>query len=588
MMSIYAELRRRNVFRMAVLYAVTAWLLMQVTEVVVSLALLPEWMGQAVLVVLALGFPISLIFAWIYEITPDGLKLEKEVDRTESITHLTGRRMDFIVIALLLAALLVFAYDKWFSGRGADSAHVPSISIAVLPFRNTSLDPNQEYLSDGLAEDLSLVLAKSPELRVAARKSCSSFKGLDLEVSDIARRLRVVYVLDGAVRRSGDRLRISAQLTRASDAHPIWLQSYDRQFSDVQVIQGEIAREISKQLELELPDSALAARRTDSNVYSLYLRARHMERRGTADAYEQAVVLYRQALEIDPEYADAWTGLARAYGNQADKGLRGHEEGRTLALQAVNRALAIDPDSAQAHAERAWEAMYLDEDYALAARSFEKALDLAPNDPEVAYDAATLLQILGRLEEAIALKEFSISRDPVNPRRHFNLGNAYLFGGRFEAAVVSYRMALALDPEWLGAHYHIGRALLLGGDPEAALNAMESESFEAWRMVGLPMVYHDLGRKEEAEAALGELIRKYEKDAAFNIAYVLAYFGQPDRAFEWLEKAVLYADSGLSEIIVTPELASLHDDPRWLGFLRKLGKSPAQLDRVDFEVRVPD
>jgi len=473
----------------------------------------------------------------------------------------------------------------------ADSDEPPvlaSNSIAVLPFTDLSPNKNQEYFSDGLTEELLNLLAKVPELRVAARTSCFSFKGQALDITEISQRLRVAHVLEGSVRRSGDRVRISAQLIHAQDGYQMWSHSYDRQMDNIFAIQEEIAAAVVAQLKIKILGVSPTTQHTDPEAYALYLQARHIAHQVTAAAYEKAIGLYRQALEIAPDYAAAWTGLARIYGNQVEKGLRDDEEGHALALGAVTRALDLDPGSAEAYAELAWIAMYLEGNLEEAANYFERALELAPADPEILFDSATLIQDLGRMDEAIAIKEYSVARDPVNPRRHYNLGNAYLFGRHYQSAVSSYRLALALSPELLGAQYHIGRALLLMGEPAAALVEIEAESFDAWRMVGLPAVYHALARYEESEKSLAQLIEKYERDAAFNIAYIQAFRGETDLAFEWLDKAVMYGDPGLSEIAVTPEFESLRDDPRWLPFLDKLDRSPRQLDSIDFQVAVPN
>jgi tetratricopeptide (TPR) repeat protein len=395
-------------------------------------------------------------------------------------------------------------------------------------------------------------------------------------------------VLEGSVRRQENRIRVTAQLIHASDGYQLWSHIYDRHIDDIFAIQDEIAAEVVSQLKIKLLGAPPTMQQTDPDAYALFLQARHVSHRVTPETYEQAVLLYRRALEIDPEYAAAWTGLARMFCKQVEKGLLPDEEGRDLAFGAVSKALDLDPYSAQAHADLAWLAMYLKRDLGEAARYFERAMDLAPTDPEILFDSATLLQALGRMDEAIALKEFSVARDPVNPRRHYNLGNAYLFGRRYESAVSSYRTALTLSPALLGAHYHIGRALLLLGRPSEALEAMEKESFEAWRLVGLPTVYHALGRKEEAAATMALLIDKYRTDAAYNIAYDFALLGEPDLAFEWLYKAVEYGDPGLSEIAVTPEFMVLEGDPRWIPFLERLGKSPAQLSAVEFDVEAPN
>lgn len=590
------ELSRRGVLHVAGLYVLASWVLVQVADLASTPFPLPDEAIRLIWIAACLGFPIALVFGWRYDITRDGV-VRTDPHRPDTTTRLS--RADHAIITVLTLLAL---------GIAATTAHtliwmveqqrveVPGLppapvvvpeSIAVLPFADLSPNGDQEYLSDGLAEELLNMLARIPELSVAARTSSFAFREQAMEITEIARRLRVAHVLEGSVRRQDNRIRVTAQLIHASDGYQLWSQIYDRRIDDIFAIQDEIAAEVVSQLKMELLGGPPTTRQTDPDAYALFLQARHVSHRVTPETYEQAVTLYLRALDIDPEYAAAWTGLARMYCKQVEKGLLTDEEGRALAFDAVNRALELDPYSAQAHADLAWIAMYLKRDLGEAAEYFERAMYLAPTDPEILFDSATLLQALGRMDEAIALKEFSVARDPVNPRRHYNLGNAYLFGRRYESAVSAYRTALTLSPTLLGAHYHIGRALLLSGRPGEALEAMEKESFEAWRLVGLPTVYHALGRSEEASATIALLIDKYQKDAAYNIAYDFALLEQPDLAFEWLHRAVEYGDPGLSEIAVTPEFMVLEDDPRWIPFLEQLGKSPSQLRAVKFNVEAP-
>ncbi len=591
-----SELGRRGVFHVAGLYVLAAWIVVQVADLASGPFPLPDEALRLIWIAAGLGFPIALLFGWRYDITSKGIvrtnprASEDGVQPLSTLDHLIIAALSLVGIGLVgfTASGVIGIVNEQAQPDSGEPPVLASNSIAVLPFTDMSPNKDQEYFSDGLTEELLNLLAKVPELRVAARTSCFSFKGQALDITEISQRLRVAHVLEGSVRRSGDRVRISAQLIHAQEGYQVWSHSYDRQLDNIFSIQEEIAAAVVAQLKIKILGASPTTQHTDPEAYALYLQARHIAHQVTADAYEKAIGLYRQALEIAPDYAAAWTGLARVYGNQVEKGLRDDEEGHALALGAVTRALDLDPGSAEAYAELAWIAMYLDGNLEEAANYFERALELAPADPEILFDSATLIQDLGRMDEAIALKEYSVARDPVNPRRHYNLGNAYLFGRRYQSAVSSYRLALALSPELLGAQYHIGRALLLMGEPAAALAEIEAESFDAWRMVGLPAVYHALGRHEESEKSLAQLIEKYERDAAFNIAYIQAFRGETDLAFEWLDKAVMYGDPGLSEIAVTPEFESLRDDPRWLPFLEKLDRSPQQLDSIDFKVAVPN
>jgi tetratricopeptide (TPR) repeat protein len=298
-------------------------------------------------------------------------------------------------------------------------------------------------------------------------------------------------------------------------------------------------------------------------------------------------VLYEQALDIEPDYAAPWAGLANSYINQANFGLWPVDEGYRLAREAANRALAIDPEYAEAYARLGRIAMLYDGDLAGAARHLERALALDPTNADIIGRAVVLATDLSRLEEAIALGEYVIARDPVNPTGHYWLGRAYLWAGRLDEAIVSFRTALSLSPGRIAAQYFIGVALLLKGEPEEALATMHLEADEGWRIIGLSKSYHALGQATESDAALAELIGPQEQAWAYNIAYVLAFRGEADRAFEWLDKAVEYNDPGLSQIAGDMLFANILDDPRWLPFLESIGKSPQQLAAIEFEVRLP-
>jgi TolB-like protein len=306
-MKVVSELKRRNVLRMAVLYAVAAWLVMQVAEVIIGLANLPEWIGPAVLGMLVIGFPIALIVSWFYEITPEGISLEKDVDAADSITHVTGRRIDFIVISLLCAAVILFGYDKWWTAPPSGR------SIAVLPFVNMSGDDNNEYFSDGISEEILNLLAKTSGLRVTSRSSAFTFKGQNIDVPTIAAKLNVAHILEGSVRKSGNQIRVTAQLIEVSTDTHLWSETYDEELKNVFAIQDEIAAAVVKKLKVILLDETSASIDINPEAYDLYLQARYVGAKGSTEAYEQAGVLYRQALAIDPSYTAAWAGMAQNY-----------------------------------------------------------------------------------------------------------------------------------------------------------------------------------------------------------------------------------------------------------------------------------
>jgi TolB-like protein/Flp pilus assembly protein TadD len=581
-MTIVRELKRRNVFRMAVLYAVAAWLILQVADVLIDLAKLPDWIGTTTLILLAVGFPIALIFSWFYELTPEGLSLEKDVDAAESITRVTGRRLDFIVISLLCAAVILFAYDKWWIGPP------PENSIAVLAFSNMTHDPAQEYFSDGISEELLSLLAKIPELRVISRTSAFSYKGKEVRLAQIAEELNVAHILEGSVRKTGDRVRITAQLIETSTDTHMWSETYDRSLDDVFAIQDEIAEQVVEQLKIAILAPLPKARVVDPEAHSLYLQAKHLGDQFTKESLEKSVALYEQALAIDSEYLPAWDGLATAYWNQANMQLRSYEESVVLIRQVTEAALAIDANHAFAHGSLGFIATFYDGDLPTAAEHFNRALALDPTNLNILLDAAALAKILGRLDEAIEILEYVASRDPVSAAVRNNLGTAYLYAGQLDEAIDTYRTVLNLSPGKNGTHAFTAMAVLLQGKPQEAFEEIELEPLRVWRMVVLPMIYYDLGQMAESDASLAMLIEEWGDDAAYNVAHILAYREEVDRAFNWLEKEAQIGGPALAEILGFPLFANIHNDPRWLPFLESIGKSPEQLDSIRFDVNLPE
>lgn len=591
--SLLSELNRRNVWRPAALYAACAWLVVQVATQVFPFFEIPSWVVRWIVVAAVLGFPFWILFAWFYELTPEGLKRESEIDPARSRTHSAGKALDRWIIGILAVAVVLLLTNTFISqeGAGASGASDPDAppphSIAVLPFVNLSSDQEQGYFADGISEDLLDLLAKVPAFRVAARTSSFSFKGRDFDIPEIAKRLHVAHVLEGSVRKSGNEVRITAQLVNAADGYQVWSQTWNRKLDDIFSIQSEIAAEVARQLEVKLLDAAPTARETDTRGYALYLQARELGRQLTAEALAHSDSLYRTVLELDPRYAPGWAELARNLINEVSIGAVPVEEGQRRAREALNRALAIEPDYAPAHARLG--RLALDQgDVAGAAQQLEHALARDRSDLTVLGTSAQLLKSLGRLQESIAILEAIVARDPVNPTGFYSLGNTYRSAGRFEDAIAQYRTALSLRPGYGAAHFQLGVALLLQGNAPAALAEMQQESSEAWGMIGLPMVYHALGRNADSDTALAKLIETFSKDAAYNIAYVCAFRGEADRAYEWLDRAVENGDPGLSEIPVDNLFGRIQSDARWLPFLRRLGMAPEQLVKIPFRVRLPE
>ena len=580
----FAELKRRNVIRAAILYLGAVWALAQGIAQLGPSVGAPDWTTRWFLVAAAIGFPFWITFAWFYEFTPEGLKRESEIEAS-SITRHTGRKLDFTIIGVLTVAVVLLLTDR-FVLRHVDETTVAPItenSIAVLPFVNMSEDRANEYFSDGISEELLNLLTKVPQLQVAARTSSFSFKGRQVEIPEIGRQLHVANVLEGSVRKSGDRVRITAQLIRAGEGFHLWSETYDRKLDDIFKIQDEIAAEVVKQLKVRLLGAAPTVRQTDPKGYMLYLQAVQLGRQNTPEAFTQSDELYRQVLQIDPRYAPAWRELSRNFTNEADAGLLSNSEGYARAREAGEKALAIDPNYASAHSGLGWIAM-ANHDFVNAAKHFERALALDSNDLSVLGNSAAFLQAMGRLEEALAIQQALVRRDPVNVTALYNLGYTQRVMGQYDAAIVTYRRVLGLSPGYASAHYQICIAMLLKNDASAALAEIEQENNEPSRLIGLPMVYHALGRKAESRIALATLIARFEKDWSYNIAQVYAFGEEADKAFEWLDKAVAYHDPGLSDIVRENLFDNIHSDLRWVPFLRKVGLAPEQLAGIQFKV----
>lgn len=445
------------------------------------------------------------------------------------------RRMMPIAMVGLAVLVVAAVVAMIFSGPGGAApvldAAAREPSIAVLPFVNLSADKDKEYLSDGISEDLSNLLARIPELQVTARTSAFSFKGKDVAIPEIARQLHVAHVLEGSVRMSGNQMRITAQLIDAATDKQLWSETYDRKLDDVFAIQDEIAADVVNQLQVKILGSTPKARHTDPEAYALYLQAVQLTRKRSAEAFAQGDALLARVLEIDPRYVPALAQVAGNAINEVTIGMVPKEQGHPRAREAAMKALEIDPEYARAHASLGSLAIF-QADIAAAAEHFERALELDPTDLVVLGNSSAVLKGLGRLNDAIALDEAVVRRDPVNTSWLFNLASAQNWAGRYDDAIGSLHAVLTLNPGFAGSHLVLGEALLGKGDAAGALVEIEQETHEAFKMIGLPMAYHALGRKADSDAALAALIEKWGKDAPYDVAYVYAFRGEADSAFE--------------------------------------------------------
>jgi adenylate cyclase len=586
-MSIFSELKRRNVFRVALLYLVASWLIMQVADVGISLLGLPISVGRLIILLLAIGFPLVVLFSWAYEITPEGLKKESEVERDESITAHTARKLNTAVIILMLLSLSALLADRFIPevsepgdrvvATAPEEPATPHQSIAVLPFVNMSADQENEYFSDGLSEELLNLLAKIPELQVAARTSAFSFKGTDAGIEEIALKLRVAHVLEGSVRKSGDEIRITAQLIKASDGYHLWSNTWDRTLTDVFAIQDEIAAAVVDALKVTLLGEVPHARVTDPEAYSLYLQSKVAANRGGKARFEEAVALLTQALAIDPEYAEAWAELSVVQANQAGQTFVPAEEGFARSRASAERALKIDPQFARAMSTLGWTIMYWDWDFERAASLFAEARRLEPGSSSVLNASATFHAVFGKLDSAMSLYREALVRDPVSMSVLGNLVSAYANHDRIDDATLLNERMREIDPDAIWVKLNDGWLHWVRGDAEAALDGFTAVGGlnAAW---GAALANYDLGNDADSDANIAAMVQAGGTPA--RVALIYAHRGEYDRVFEWLDRAYEEHDNELIEIRMFAGFRPIHDDPRWVALLEKIGISDAEAERL--------
>jgi TolB-like protein len=602
--SILSELKRRNVFRVAIAYVVASWVLLQVADLFMGYVEAPHWVMHVLMFFTALGFVVAMIVAWVYELTPEGIKREKDIRRGESVTVQTGRKLDRVIIAFLAVAVVVLLYRQSAPELGNEpelAAPTPphesqqatklepvEKSIAVLPFVNMSDDPGNEYFSDGISEELLSLLAKIPELRVISRSSAFAFKGEKIKAPEVAQKLNVDHVLEGSVRKAGSRVRITAQLIEAHTDTHLWSETYDRTLDDIFAIQDEIAVAVVDALKVTLLGEAPKTREVDPEAYTLYLQAKHLYSQGTDDNLMQSTAMLQKVLALAPDYAPAWCALGRNHMERVRTLLISRDEGLALVREALNQALRIDPNYAEAHANLGNWAIHYESDLETAAHHLQKALSLEPANDEVLRRAASLAWALGRFDQGHVIDKYLVANDPLNSMHLNNLAFGHLYLGQPEETIAAAKTALILSPEREFGHLLLTRALLLQGNYQAALEAIQKEPKEYYRLFGLVLVYHAQGLKAESDSALAEYIEKYGQVRPIHLAGSIAYRGEADRAFEWLERAAAMDISEATYNLHDPMFANLHDDPRWLPFLEDVGMAPSQLAAIEFNVTLPE
>jgi TolB-like protein len=461
------------------------------------------------------------------------------------------------------------------------------MSIAVLPFLDMSPGRDQEYFADGLSEELLNLLTKVPQLRVTSRTSAFSFKGQSVDIRTVAGKLNVAHVLEGSVRKAGNRVRITAQLIDARNDVHVWSETYDRALDDVFAVQDEIAAAVAGALKVTLlSGSAPTSLRTDPQAYTLYLQGKEMVDSGSAEGRTRGVALLQRSLAVAPGYAPAWTHLGRAFLMQAYLSEIPLQSGLARAREATEKALLADPQYAPAHARLARIEMDYDWNFAAARDRLQTALALAPTDDVVLREAMAFLRITGRPDRAAEIARWMLARDPLNVDALSELAGTLHLSGQDAEAESMYRRVLAQKPNASMYHYVIGETRLTRGDPAGALAEYDEEHNEIIRQFGRAAAYYGLGRNDESSAILTEL-GKQHPDWSIALAEVYAYRGEADAAFHWLERGFEERDPGMPQLRTDPLLKPLHADPRWAKLLDRIGLSDGQVVALTLDFKLP-
>ena len=601
--SFFSELKRRNVYKVAVAYAVVSWLLIQAASILFPTFDAPPWVMKVFVAVSVLGFPIALVFSWAFEITPEGLKRESEIEAGKSITRRTGRKIVgiTILVAVIATALFVFQLLRpHLTSTGGPSAPLNALSeksVAVLAFANLSDDKGSEYFSDGISEELLTVLQKIPGLHVAARTSAFSFKGKNATAQEIGEKLGVAHLVEGSVRKAGDVVRIAARLTQANTGEEQWSENYTRNLKDVFAVQTELAQTIVEQLRGQLTGGAAnpttkaeiqaevraAEKGGTKNVeaHESYLQGRFFLNRHSEKETDQARAAFERAVQLDPKFALAWAGLAQTHvwdcNYATEGGQKGFNDHLAAARDAVERAFALEPNLPDALFPRAMIETNFHYNWKGAAETLRKALALAPQDPALLMEAGNLAS--ARLESTQALDLFrrAVALDPVNAQARAFLASNLSASGRQEEARAEYARVIELNPSAPNSHAGVGLAYLLESKFEEAAVAAQKDAADWARLLIVSCARWGQKRVAESDAALAELIAIASETGAYQIAEVYGYRNDKDRAFEWLERARRQRDAGLPGLRPDTLLPNLHDDPRWNAFLRKVGLADDQL-----------
>jgi TolB-like protein/tetratricopeptide (TPR) repeat protein len=576
----FAELKRRNVYKVAVAYAVVGWLLIQIATQVFPFFEIPNWGVRFVVLLIMAGLPIALIIAWAFELTPEGLK-RTEASESAQPPPSARRAWIFVVLIAGLMSLGLFFLGRYTAPNENKMPALPSKSIAVLPFANLSRDPDNAYFAYGIQDEIITRLSKIAELKVISCTSTQRFKSSPEDLPSIARELGVANILEGSVQRAGGQVRVNVQLVKAAGDEHLWAETFDRQLHDIFQIESEIATAIAATLQAKLTGSetrAIAARPTGSTeAHQLYLLGRFFWNKRTGPDLQKAIGYFNQAVEKDPGYALAYAGLADASVLLSGFGAAAPQASFPSAERAARKALELDDTLAEAHTSLGFILAIYDLDFPASMREFERALALNPNYATAHhwFGNSTLL-LLGQFDRAISEGRRAVDLDPLSLIINADLGADYLEARRYDEAIVQLRKTLEMDPGFYYARWNLAQALELKGDFKSALAEYKktAELTNDPSVLGLlGQAYAKEGQREKAQQILSQLEQIAREHYVWSYSFAVIYLalGEKDKAIDWLEHGFREgAGLDLVYIKVDPMLDPLQGEPRFKTLVQKV------------------
>lgn len=569
-------------------YAGSAWLLVQVATQVFPFFDIPNAAVRAAVIAAIVGLPFAMLFSWFYEWTPDGIKRESEVDHRESVAIQTGKKLDKAIIAVLGLAVVVLLLNQFVLHRfmpGGDTASVPAgeKSIAVLPLANSTGDPANEYFADGISEELIATLAHLGRLKVIGRTSAFQFKGRTEDSRSIGTKLGVGWLLEGSVRRSVERVRISVELVNATDGASVWSETYDREFKEILAVQSDIARAVAEQLKVTLLGGAQSQQAApagdappggDLRAYTAMLQGTFYTHRYDQESWQKAIDYFEEAVRIDPAYAKAYAelGFVQAANVETFVFTPGQKaEALARARDAVDAALRLAPDLANGHGSKAYLLENVDFDLAGSRREAERAHELEPQTPGYLSALGYGHLLRGEYEEANELDRRAVALDPLDAQESFNLALGLVASGDLDDAERELHRNLNDHPQGSKVHMLLAMIAILRGDGAAAMREAKLEPDDFWRTYSVAMAGTANRQRDDADAALAELAAKYPDTAAGQIAMVHALRGEADEMFRWLDHGVTTRDPAVLQIYINPFLRRYQADTRFAALCRRLG-----------------